>query len=370
MDGLGVIFAGGGTGGHLFPGLAVLEALRERLGGAPAHVFLCSDRPLDGEILSREGVRFEAIAARPFVVSARGLWALSRTWGSCVRAGRGAIRRLRSESGRVVVVSMGGFVSPAIVQAGRAERAPRLLVNLDAVPGRANRWSASRVHRVLSVMGAGGFEAIPPIVRTSAVFRGSMRDARRALGLDPDMPTLLVTGGSQGAGSLDFVMRALASGALGVALPPTLQVVHQARPENLDDVRGAYADAGVRAMVTTFIERIGEAWASADVAIARAGAGNVAEVWANRVPTIFLPYPGHADEHQRRNAQPLADAGGAIIITDAASSDATARAVGGAIGPLLTDASVRARMRDALGALGSADGAARVAGAIIDLAGA
>src|SRR5262245_27487710 len=140
-----ILFAGSGTGGHLFPALAIAEQVIERAPGTRTR-FLCSDRPLDAEILKAERLRdsaveFDVVPAKPFgsrpLTLAKFVW----SWGGAVRAGREAIAAAKKD-GPVWVVAGGGFVAAPVVQAARAEKVPVLMLNLDAVPGRANRWIA------------------------------------------------------------------------------------------------------------------------------------------------------------------------------------------------------------------------------------
>ena len=353
------VFAGGGTGGHIFPALAIAERLRERCPGARAH-FLVSERPLDAEILAKLAESHEPLPAKPLIKRPLALARFAMSWGPSVRAARAAIQSLRAD-GPVALVAMGGFVSPPAVQGARAERAPVTLVNLDAVPGLANRWVAKRAHDVVTSTPVPGraWELVGPIVRRAALPPADAPECRRRLGLDPDRPTLFVSGGSQGARSINTLMPALArthADALSV-----WQVVHQSGRDADPDLAGAYDAVGVRASVVEFIDAVGLAWGAADLAIGRAGAGTVAEAWATRTPTVFLPYPYHADEHQRRNAEPLASAGGAVILTDHIDPDANLAEHGPELADLLASADRRARMRQALEALGPADGADRVA---------
>lgn len=363
---LGVVFAGGGTGGHIFPAIAVSESLKERTRGDIRALFVCSDRPLDAEILRRQGLDFVQAPARPLIPTARGMVSLARSWGPTVRLGRAHIRDLQESCRTVVLAAFGGFVAPAMVQSARAQRVPRLLVNLDAAPGRANRWCASRVHRVLSVHEHGGWETIDPIVRTGATFGGDARQARIALGLEVDRRTLLIVGGSQGASSIDAMIEHMLAGELGHVLRDW-QVIHQARPEHVERLRMAYQRAGVRGRVVPFIEQMGAAWASADLALARGGAGTVSEVRASRIPSVFMPYPGHGDGHQHKNAQVLADAGGAIVCEDLRDPEANGARAGAALLDLLREETRRAQMRERLGRLGQCRGADQVARAILEM---
>ncbi len=363
---LGIVFAGGGTGGHIFPAIAVLEALHELAPGRVHAVFACSDRPLDAEILRREGLEHLPVPACPLRATPRGLLALARSWGPVVRLGRAHIRDLRASCDAVVLAAFGGFVAPPLVQSARAERIVRLLVNLDAVPGRANRWCASRVDRVLSVHEWTRHETIDPIVRTGATFAGGSRQARASLGLEPERSTLLIVGGSQGASSIDRMIEFMLVGELGGVLA-SWQVLHQARPEHVERLRSLYARVGVRAQVVPFIERMGEAWASADLALARAGAGTVSEVRTARVPTLFMPYPGHGDAHQHANARPLVEAGGAVVCEDVREPADNGQRAGTVLMRLLADEHERARMRARLDGLAPPRGAVQVARAILEL---
>lgn len=357
------LFAGGGTGGHIFPGLAIAERIAEADRSARC-VFLCSDRPLDSEILRREGAAFAVIPAKPLalrpVALARFVW----SWGGAVRAARAAIRDARRGGTGVEVVAMGGFVAAPVVRAAWAERTPVTLVNLDAVPGKANRWIARRARRVFTSAAVAGraWTVVPPIVRRGARSTMPAAECRRALGLHPERPTLLVTGASQGAASINGLMARL------VADHPEAfrewQVIHQTGQGGEEAAGAAYTGARVPAVVRAFFEEMGTAWGAADLAVSRAGAGSVAEAWANAVPAVLLPYPYHRDEHQRVNALPLETAGAAIVARDLIDPSANAGAAGATIVELMRDAARRGAMKGAYAGLGPADGAERVAVAL------
>lgn len=360
------VFAGGGTGGHIFPALAIAEHF-SALDPGSRWLIACSDRPLDSSILQRARAEHVVTPAKPFGIRPRALARFARSWGPSVRQGRGILREAQAQ-GPVVLLSMGGFVAAPYVQAARAQQVPVLLVNLDAVPGKANRWISKRAQRVVTVADVEGWsqwERIPPIVRTAAKASGSPQECRAALGLDPESLTLLITGGSQGAESVNALVQRLLETA-----PEAFsgwQVVHQCgkASEPVEAaLERAYVRAGVPARVSSFIHEMGVALGASDLVLGRSGAGTVAEVWANGVPAIFLPYPYHQDEHQRANARPLERAGGALVVTDLIDPTANATAPDGPgtrlIG-LLRDAPERARMRACLQKLGPADGAERVA---------
>ena len=387
---LTVLFAGGGTGGHIFPAIATAEELL-RLNPACTPRFLCSTRPLDAEILGKARIDghpadFVAIPAQPFGLRPRAAFRFISSWGGAVRAGREVIRAVRAR-GPVVVAAFGGFVAAPIVQAARVERVPILMVNLDAIPGKANRWIARHARRVLTTtpprgVGSTNWKQIRPIVRRASVTDRTAAECRAAFGLDASTPTLLITGGSQGAGSINAFLRAFAREHAPLLAP--WQILHQTGKEGADEMRAAYADAGIRASVMPFITDMGQAWGAADAAVGRAGAGTVAEAWANRVPTLFMPYPYHKDQHQKFNAMPLVEARAALIATDHIDAQANMREAGPMLAALIggpvtghatgqapnatPEQSQRERLAANLKILGPADGAATVAAQILELA--
>lgn len=363
-----IFFAGGGTGGHIFPAIAIAEQVARSHPGARC-VFVCSERPLDAEILRAQTLggrpaEFHAIPAQPFGVRPRALLRFLRTWGASIRASRGLIR---GAQGPVAMVCLGGFVAAPAAQAARVERVPTLLVNLDAVPGLANRWIARFASRVVTSNPAPGraWKAVPPIVREAALGRESPAECRRSLGLDPALPVLLVTGASQGASSINGFMRAFV--ARSDRPLAGWQVIHQTGKTDTQECRAAYAAAGVPAVVQAFFDGMGACWGAAEAAVSRAGAGSVAEVWAARVPTLFLPYPYHRDQHQRFNAAPLERAGGALICSDQVDPARNLASLGPVLAELLGSAQRREALRAGLASLGPADGAARCAAEIAGL---
>ncbi len=357
-------FAGGGTGGHIYPALAIAE----QFAGAPdvAWRVLCSPRPLDAEILREEGASYAVIPARPFGLSPRTLLRFLWGWGDSVRAARTHLREAKAQ-GEVRVIAMGGFVAAPVVQAARVERVPITLVNLDAVPGRANRWIARHAESCFTAANVAGvtWTGVPPIVRRAALAPGPPPHCRRSLGLDPDRPTLFVTGASQGARSINDLMAALLREHRETFVQGGWQVIHQTGKGEAEATRLAYADAGVPALVQPYFKAMGVPWGAADLAISRAGAGSVAEAWANRVPTIFLPYPFHKDQHQEENARPLSGLGAASVLRDFVDPARNARDHAPAILGLMNSDDDRSRMRAAFANLPAADGAARIASALL-----
>lgn len=365
------IFAGGGTGGHLYPGLAIAEQLTAQIGEHARCIFLCSSREIDSRILDAAGVEFVALPAQPVSTRPLRLLRFLRGWAPSVRLTRKLIAGARSE-GPVQLVAMGGFVAAPCVQAARVERTPITLVNLDAVPGKANRLIAKRAGACFTAAPvadpiAQTWTVVPPIVRASARSDGTQAEARIKLGLDPEKPTLMITGGSQGAGSVNaFVAAFVQHHAPELA---GWQVLHQTgRAKERDDaqfVRGAYQQAGIPARVEEFVDVMGLWWRAADLAISRCGAGSVAEAWASQTPCLLLPYPYHKDQHQKINAQVLVNADGAVVADDQIDPVQNRLSIGPILSDLLKRPDKRAVMRQAITGLGPVDGAQRVAQALI-----
>lgn len=326
---LTVFYAGGGSGGHIFPAVAIAEQIEARAPGSE-HVFLVSDRPLDAELMqsvlvSGRRPAFHALGAKPFAVRPKPLLDFVRSWRSVVAQAGSLLQRDHP----VLVVGTGGFVAaPALVAAKRAKLAS-VMVNLDAAPGKANRFAAARSDLVFAAADGGpsGWKRTGPIVRRDAV--GPEADAaREALGLDTEGSVLFVSGGSQGASTVNEMMIELLR-----ADPERFegwQLIHQCGKSGLDELRAAYREAGVGALVKPVFAEVGLCWGAADVALGRGGAGTVAEAWANRVPLIVMPYPWHRDQHQALNAGPLESAGAAVVCQDRQSAVENASAEGSA----------------------------------------
>lgn len=276
-----------------------------------------------------------------------------------------AARLLRRE--RVAaVVATGGFVSGPTVMAARLLSIPTVMVNLDAVPGAANQSLVRLCRKVFTAYPSPklpGAEVIGLPLRRVSVGEQSARDARIALGLAPDRPVLFVTGATHGAESIILALMALLKDdpAFGDALHGW-QVLHQCGTFDVAELQRSYDAAGVSARVVDYLATMGQAYAAAELVISRAGAGSVAEAWANGAPTVFLPNPYHADAHQRHNAEPMAKAGGARIVPDHIEPAKNVTELGPIVTALLRDPTQRQTMAAAARDSRPPDGAQAVAG--------
>ncbi len=305
-----VAIACGGTGGHLFPGLAVAEALRQRACGV---ALLVSQKEVD-----QQGVKSAAemdVITLPAVALQRGhTGAFLRGGWQSFQTARQLFRRQRPQA----VLAMGGFTSAPPILAGKLAGAATFIHEANSIPGRANRWLAPLVDQAFA-----GFPSAARRLRNrSVLITGTpVREqfqpldpaaCRTALGLNPDRPVLLVMGGSQGAAGINELV--LQSMAALSAQSPNLQFLHLTGPKDTERVRGAYAVQKRKAIVQPFLTEMELALGAATVAVSRAGASSLAELAAVRVPAILIPYPTAADNHQFYNARALAETGAARLL--------------------------------------------------------
>ncbi|WP_437757984.1 undecaprenyldiphospho-muramoylpentapeptide beta-N-acetylglucosaminyltransferase [Sorangium sp. So ce1389] len=358
-----VLIAGGGTGGHVFPMIAVGDAVRAAAPDARV-VYVGTARGIEVRVMGERGDSLELLHVLPL----RG-GGLSGFVRGAARAGRvlPEARRLVERLDARVVLSLGGYAGGPVSLAARSLGVPVAILEPNSVLGLSNRLLSPLVDRA--------YVAFPETTR--ALRPSSVRlfgvPLRRAFARAPYAPregrlSLLVLGGSQGALALnDVVPRAIAQIAQGRERGVDVDVVHQTGRDREAAVRSLYAELGLaeRARVVPFIDDVAEALAAADVVIARAGASTLAELCAVGRPSILIPYPFAADDHQLKNALSLERASAAVAI---AQADATEARLAGEIARLAAAPALRARMADAAAALATPDAAARVAADLLELA--
>lgn len=362
MHGLRIIIAGGGTGGHVYPGLAMLDALRERCGTVDA-TFVGARGGAEEHILAGERLVLlpgRGLRGAPFAARLSAPWWLARA----VWRGIAVTRTLRPD----VVIGTGGYASAAMVLAAMMLRVPRVLQEQNSVPGLVNRRLARFADLVLLAF-AGSQRHLPRGAEWQVVGnplrpmpRPSRVEAAGRLGLDPGLPTVLLVGGSRGAHALnvaavDAARRMLAAG--------DVQFVLLTGRADFDVVSEAMHVEAARVKVIAYLEAMHDAYAAADVAVARAGASSLFELAAFGVPTVFVPYPHAADAHQARNADALVERGAALVVGNA---ELTGERLASEVGALLKDADRRERMRRALVEWAPTDAAQRAAAAIVAVA--
>ena len=308
------VIAAGGTGGHLFPGLAVGEVLLARGHGV---MLIISEKEIDA--LATQGRGEFRIERVPGVgVQSRSPVALVK-FALKFRAGLNQVKALYRDFAPAAVLGMGGFTSTAPILAGRSRKIPTFVHESNAIPGKANQLNARLVTRVLLGFGecaqffpAGKCEVTGTPVRTTLTARLDQTQALAAFGLAPGRPTLLVMGGSQGAHGIN---QALIS-ALPQLAGKALQVIHLTGQQDEQLMRASYAQAGVPAFVAAFHHRMEEAYSAADFSIARSGAASLTELSQFALPGILIPYPFAAGDHQTFNAKIFERAGAAALLQE------------------------------------------------------
>lgn len=336
-----VAIACGGTGGHLFPGLAVAEQLRAR--GASVSV-LISPKEVDQQaVKSARGVE---VVTLPAVALQRGSrLAFFRGFLQSWSASRKLFRARRPDA----VLAMGGFTAAPPVLAARSLRIKTFLHESNTIPGRANRWLARAVD--LAFVGfpqAEGRLAAKDVLVTGTPVRPEfqLRDvaaSRAALGLDPTRPVVLVMGGSQGASGINNLIL----GALPVLARHAVQWqwLHLTGPTDAEKVRAAYAKLQLKAVVHPFLAQMDLALGAATACVSRAGASSLAEIAALRLPSLLVPFPSAADNHQWHNARAFEETGAAQMLEQ---RDATPEKVCSLLRELMDDRDERATMKASL----------------------
>ncbi len=258
---------------------------------------------------------------------------------------------------------MGGFVAPPVVAEARSQGIRVSMLNLDVVTGRANRWIARRSEEVLeavsSDLGSVGEPYGVPL-RKAVIATSDVLSSRQRLGLQEDLPTLMVTGASQGARSLNLFMKAFVE-KHGDALSGW-QVLHLVGAGGgVKEFSMLYKEADIPARVIQFLDEMGDAWASSDVVLSRGGASSIAEIRENTVPALIAPYPWHSDNHQAENAKELVDVGGAVIVIDHVDSSENLGSIGIPLRTLLVESHHREQMLNALKSLPQQNAAEAIA---------
>lgn len=361
-EGLSVVIAGGGTGGHLYPGVAVARALTARRPDARVS-FVGTARGIEARVVPAEGFPLDTIRSQGL----KGKSLASRLSGAAVLplsfidAWRVLSRRRPH-----VVVGVGGYSSGPVVLLAALRGSATMVLEQNAMPGLTNRTLARVVRAAavtyestLSWFGGKGFVAGNP-VRPEFLRPGGA-------GTEPRRPRVLVLGGSQGAHAINVAMVEVAL-ALRQACPD-IEILHQTGERDLDLVRRGYAAQGVEAGVEPFLTGMAHEMRAATVVVSRAGATTLAELAALGVPAVLVPFPGAADDHQRKNAEVLAAAGAAVLIDQASLSTPEGRQVlVDAVARVVTSADVREEMGRTMRGFARPDAAEVIVDRLLELA--
>jgi UDP-N-acetylglucosamine--N-acetylmuramyl-(pentapeptide) pyrophosphoryl-undecaprenol N-acetylglucosamine transferase len=349
-----VMILAGGTGGHIFPGLAVAKALIGR--GVPV-TWLGAEGGMETRLVPPYGIGIDTIAVRG--VRGKGLATLLAAPFKLLGSVRAAARVLRARRPRAVI-SFGGYAAGPGGLAARLARVPLIVHEQNRAPGMTNRVLARFAARVLT-----GF---PDTFPRESVVGNPVRDEivqiaapeQRFIGRRGPL-RLLVLGGSQGARALNAaVPQALAGLRQRI---DGVEVRHQCGQQQVEETERLYAQAGVRASIEPFIADMAAAYGWADVVVCRAGALTLAELCAAGVGSVLVPFPQAVDDHQTRNAQYLVDRGAAQLLPQAPETDLAARL--SATLEILAERADLLRLAQAARALARPDAAARVADIVL-----
>ena len=336
-----IAIACGGTGGHIFPGLAVADEL---LAGGSDVLLLVSKKEIDQQAV--RGVPGMQVAPLPGVGLSRGrVFEFCRGFASSFIQ----VRKLFRERPAQAVLAMGGFTSAPPVLVGKTCGALTFLHESNTIPGRANRWLSHVVDQAFVGFPSAGKRLYTSNVITTGTpvrpqFQASEAGAcRLALGLAANRPTVLVMGGSQGASAINRLVEDTLP--LLTQQYPELQYIHLCGDADHDRVRAAYGRFSCRAIVRPFLTEMDLALGAATFAISRAGASSLAEFASMRLPAVLIPYPSAADKHQWHNARAYAEAGAALLLEQ---RRATPETLADLTRKLLSDPEAVTAMRDEL----------------------
>ncbi len=355
-----VLIAAGGTGGHVFPGIAIADAI-ERADANIKISFAGTSRGLESRLLPRLGWPLVLFGSHSIKDKRGAAKILALLW--LPLAVFHALYLLLVDR-PALVVGIGGYAAGPLVLAAWFLRIPAVLVEPNAIPGMTNRKLGRFARKVfVAFEEARPFFPAGKAVVTGTPIRAEVLSARRKSAQAEGGRTLFVFGGSQGALKLNQAMSAAAKSLAGIG--GGLKVIHQTGTSaDPAEVAQRYRSFGIDADVSAFCDRIWECYEKADLVIARSGANTVAELAALGLPSILVPYPYAADDHQKANAMALVRAGGATMVDDAeCDGERMAREIAGVIGDPARLQGMAAKARS----IGRPDAAQRIAGECIGI---
>lgn len=364
-----ILLAGGGTGGHLYPGIAVAEALRD-IAPHVRPVFLCTTREIDRIILEPTGFEFIPQPIVPWKKSIGGTLRFARHFGETWDM----VRKVLKERKPAAVLGLGGYAAGLAVKLAARKNIPTAILNPDVIPGEANRLLMKQAVAIccqfaqtaehVDVAQQGKLKITGCPIREEIRHLPTRQEAAQRLCLDPMLNTLIVTGASLGAQTINEAVLTM----LGGVTLRGWQILHLSGRDHAPAVRAGYRDLQTPAVVMDFTPAMADVWAVADLAVSRSGASSCAELTACGVPSLLFPYPFHKDLHQRANASVLSDAGAAVLLDDEKERKKNAQKLTDAIEPLLYDVDRRKSMAEAAKKLGKPEAADTVAQLVTEMA--
>jgi len=364
------VFAGGGTGGHIYPAIAVARAIQASMPQA-RFLLLGTGRPIDRQITETFECEF---VPQKLTGLSLAPWRMVRALLDFRSASASCVHRFANDRPAVVVGTGGMAAAPAVREAFRAG-IPTALFNPDAIPGKANRHLRSKTKCVFAQFeeSARYFPSEVEVVVSGCPVRPDFEHATReegvrTFGLDPSRKTLLITGASLGARTVNSAVVANAEYLISKA---DWNILHLTGQSDHEMVVSAYREQKVdNVQVVAYTEDMAKAMAAADLIVSRAGGSTLAEIMAMGRPSILIPYPFHRDQHQVANARCLSDCGAAHLMVDAVDTETNAPVLRAALHELMTDDTRRTRMAGRAQQLGvhRRDAATRIADRLLAMA--
>jgi UDP-N-acetylglucosamine--N-acetylmuramyl-(pentapeptide) pyrophosphoryl-undecaprenol N-acetylglucosamine transferase len=351
-----VAIACGGTGGHLFPGLAVAEELKKR---GCSVALLISPKDVDQQaVKSATGMEIFTLPAvalqnRNYISFGYSFW---QSWR--------AAKKIFKTRPPQAVLAMGGFTSAPPILAGNVFGAKTFLHESNTIPGRANRFLSRFVDEAfVGFSEAGARLKARKVTTTGTPVRPQFQprevsECRVALGLEPDRPAILVMGGSQGASGLNEMILT----ALPLLAAKNWQWLHLTGTNDFEKVKAGYATRGINAVVKTFLAEMDQALGAATASVSRSGASSLAEIAAMRLPSLLVPYPTAADNHQFVNASAFEKTGAAKLLEQ---KNSTPEKVAAILTGLVEDEPERTKMQSALAQWHAPAAAEQITGIIL-----
>ncbi|RKY24916.1 MAG: hypothetical protein DRP62_02655, partial [Planctomycetota bacterium] len=353
-------FAGGGTGGHIYPAVAIAEQIIKLQPDTQIYFFV-STRSIDSQILSKTNFKYTQLPAQSFSIRPSQIMSFCSSFLKSYQIAKRAIAKSKNPA----VIGVGGFVAAPVCLAAHKSNVPIALLNVDIVPGRANkitaRWARETFvqfeetkeyfakHKAkVSVLGCplrNGFENPQP------------DKVIEQLGLDRNKNILLITGASSGSENINEAVCSLLDRLAGFA--DDWQLIHLTGIGNYEKVKEKYAGAKIGYKVLRYFDDMADLLSASALVIGRSGAVSVAEYAAAAVPSICMPYPYHKDRHQYLNAGKLVEAGAGIIVDDLPDAKERIGWLWEELEPLLKDCEKREEMKNACRQIAVKDAASK-----------
>jgi UDP-N-acetylglucosamine--N-acetylmuramyl-(pentapeptide) pyrophosphoryl-undecaprenol N-acetylglucosamine transferase len=362
-------FAGGGTGGHIYPAIAVAEQIAKLEPTAKIH-FFCSTRSIDAQILRQAGLEYTALPAKGLGFQpGKFIGFCTSFWKSYRMA-----KKIIAASDSPVITGICGFVAAPACKAAHKLKTPVVLLNVDILPGRANKMIARFADEIYvqfedTIQHLAKYKEKINLVGCplrSSFSHPEPDKAVEQLGLNKNKKILLITGASSGSENINDAVCSLLEKL--DAFADSWQIVHLTGRANIEKIKQRYVNIKIGHKVLGYYDDMSNLLAAADLVIGRSGAVSVAEYAAAEVPSICMPYPYHKDRHQYLNAGKLVEAGAAIIVDDLPDATERAEWLWQELEALMKDEKQRQAMAGACRAVASLDAGCKVAERLVNIA--